>query len=135
MSTFNQTAISEYYTELELLEKREDVFKQNTELRAENKEIRKEYRGERGELVSKYKSSFIKRIGNKLDKIPADKLEKVLDRIDAMEEKYEANDKISDERKDKIIAQLLALKEMIEEKLEEDDTEEDMIDIEALLSE
>lgn len=119
---------------LNLLEKRKDVFKENQDLRKDSAEARKEFRGERNELVQKYKDSFISRLKNALDKIPDDKLEKVLAKIDAAMEKYEENEKITEERKDKIMSQLIALKEIIEEKIEERDTEEDGLDLEELLS-
>ncbi len=117
---------------LAVLAERKEVFEKNAELRQDSAEARKQFRGERWDLIVKYKSAFVKRIGNKLDKISEDKLERLLSKIGQLIEKYENNDKLSDDRKDKVISQLVALQEMIEEKLEDED-DEDILDIEEIL--
>ena len=116
---------------LEVLENRIELFENNRELRMKNKKARIEYRGERSEIVEKYKTSFVKRIGNRLDSISDGKLEMVLEKIEVLIKKYEENEDISDDRKDKVVSQLVALQEIIEEKLE--GVEEDILDIDDLL--
>ncbi|MCH2189259.1 hypothetical protein MK079_05540, partial [Candidatus Gracilibacteria bacterium] len=111
-----KTLLADYPEALELVEKAEELREQNMQLRAENKQAREEFRGERSELVSKYKKNFVERIGNRLDTLSDEKLEKVLSRIETLIEKYESNENISDERKDSAVSQLIALQEMIEEK-------------------
>jgi F0F1-type ATP synthase membrane subunit b/b' len=139
--------VEEYFEEAEeivgsesdaaaLFVKRKEVYETNERLRDENKEIRKEYRQTRNETVTKYRAAFIKRLGNALDRIPNEKLENVLDKIDTLIERYESSENVSEERKDKILGQLIALKEIIEEKLEGDDVEDEVNDlVEELLSE
>lgn len=120
----------------ELLAERKGVYEENSELRMENRETRSDYRSERKEYVEKYRQNFVKRLGNSLDSIPTEKLEEVADRIDAFIEKYEANDTISDTKKDAILDQLAALKVIIEEKLESDEEVDDVTEmVETLLAE
>ncbi len=118
---------------LEALEAKKMKFEQHMEKRMEEKKQTDRFKSKRQDLVRNYKAKFVKRIGNRLDKIPAQKLEKVSDKIDDLMERYEGNDKISEERKEKFMAQLVALKEMIEEKLSEISIEDDMIDIDEIL--
>lgn len=94
-----------------------------------------EFRGERSELVSKYKEAFAKRLIEKLPKMSSDKLEKLLVRIESNITKLEANTRTTTEAKDKIISQLISLKELIEEEIENKSSSEEEIDIEAILAE
>lgn len=119
-----------------LLEKRKAVYTENEALRAENREVREEYKAERKEFIDTYKGVFIKRIGNRLDSIPTANLEKAADRIDAMLEKLEANSSMSEERKQAQIDAILALKEIVEDRIENDESDEDVLEtFEDLLSE
>jgi hypothetical protein len=49
-------------------------------------------------------------------------LENVLDKIDVMMEKFDANTKISEINKEKIMSQLTALKELLEDSLDSEDS-------------
>lgn len=91
----------------------------------------KEFINFKQNLKIKYKEKFAKSLWTKLDKLSNEKLEKVLARIDAAVEKTTSNEKLSQINKDKIMAQLEALKAIINEKLwvsEEDEELEDSID-------
>ena len=125
-----KTLLADYPEALEAIQDRTEVFEANKTLREENKKTREAYRWARNKMVQSYKANFVKKIGNKLDAISDDRLEKLLDRIDTMESQFEENTEISDERRDTVISQLIALKELIQEHLE--DTE---LDIDSLLSE
>ena len=50
-----------------------------------------------------------------------------------MVENIEANDNITDEKKDKLLAQVISLKEILEEELENRELDEEDLDIEAIL--
>ena len=85
--------------------------------------------------VDKYRMAFVKRLGDRLDNIPAEKLEQIAARIDTLIEKYENNENISDRKKEAMLSALMALKEIIDEKLEGDETTDEVIDaIEDLLN-
>jgi len=107
------------------------------ELRKKNIENRKEFRGDRAKIIIKYKKRYLAKFGKKIDTIARkspEKLNKVLDRIDSMENKIEENIKLTDKQKEKIFSQLIAIKEMIEDKIEESELNtDDELDIEVLL--
>ena len=66
---------------------------------------------------------MLKKLGSKLDKFSDEKLEKIVKIINLKIAKFEANYKMSDSKKEKLVAVYEALKELIEEKL--DNTSED----------
>ncbi len=104
---------------------RKEIAEQNKELRKNNNEAREEFRGDRKEQVLAYKEKFHSQLGAKLDKVWAkspEKLENVLDKIDVMMEKFDANTKISEINKEKIMSQLTALKELLEDSLDSEDS-------------
>jgi len=112
-----------------LLEERHQVYLENETLREENRETREEYRTEREETIDNYRENFAKRLGDRLGRISDANLQKLLDRIDTLLAKYENDTTITEARKDKIVGQLVALKELIEEHMENDDVEADVLDI------
>jgi len=59
------------------------------EKKKELNEARKEFRGQVGEKVLKYKTSFVKRLGTQLDKISDTKIELVLTKVNAVITKVE----------------------------------------------
>lgn len=79
----------------------------------------------------RYKEAFAEKLGSKLDSMSKEKLQKVLTKIEAAEEKISSNS-MSETKKEKLLAQLGALKELIEEQL---NPEEDEIDLEELFAE
>jgi hypothetical protein len=81
-----------------------------------------------------FKKKFNKHFSKKLDKLSNEKLVKVADRISIFLEEIEDNEKISLEKKEKIISQLLALLEVITEKIEYNEEFSLEIDLEELLS-
>lgn len=119
---------------LEILEARMKTYEKNEILRQENKELRKDYVGAKREMVEKYKTTFLKRLEGRLDKMPEERLEEVSQRIDAMLEKYENNEDMSHAKKEAMISALIALKEIIEEKMEEMGVQDDVTEtIESIL--
>lgn len=108
---------------------RKAVFDENKALRMANLKNREELRWDKKVHVLKYKDKFVKAIWKKIDKIAMSKataLEKVLVKIDAMMDRFEANTKLSEENKTKILAQLIALKELVEDSLENSEIEQEV---------
>ena len=66
----------------------------------------------------KYKKIFKEKLANKLEKISIENLEKLNERIEKIIEKTIENEKMTDEKKEKLIWQLLALKEVINIEIE-----------------
>jgi len=117
---------------LKVIEKREELNRKNSILRMNKDELKKEYRWKRDELVQKYKKKFVSKLSSKITKLSTKKLEKVNWKIDKMIDKFEANTKISDSKKDKILAQLISLKELITEELDNREVINDEIDLDKL---
>ncbi len=118
---------------LEAIEKKKESFELKMEKRIENKDTSNKFKWKRMDLVRNYKKKFIAKVWSRLDNISDEKLEKISDKIEKLMERYESNDKISEERKDKFMSQLIALRELIEEKLAENALEDDVIDVDAIL--
>ncbi len=115
---------------------KKDMLDKNMEIRKENGEIRKDFRQQKHDLKVKYKAKFVKALGTKLDNFSEERLNTILAKINVAMEKTLANNKLSQINKDKIIAQLDALKAIINEKLwvsEEEQTPE--INVDELISE
>ncbi len=100
------------------VEARKSVFEENSQMRKENTQARIETRGSIEEKVVQYKEAFAKKLVDKLPKIKEDKLQKLADNVTKMITKTEANTKMKQENKDKILSQLTSLKELIDEELE-----------------
>lgn len=115
-----------------LIDKRIEVLDKNKDLRQENLDTRKKWREERAELIEKYKTAFMNKLKSKLDTISADKLEKVLTKVNTMIQTTTNNKKLTQASKDKILAQLEALKEILENKIDETTIINDEVDLEAL---
>lgn len=105
------------------------------EVRLQNQQIRSEIRAERKDLLEKkqasivkYRTVFTKQLSLRLEKIPVEKLEKISEKIDALYTKTEANTRITDAKKEALLAQLVALQDVIETRLEETE-----IDMDSLL--
>lgn len=118
---------------LELLEKRKNVFEMNQGLRKENIKTRVDFRGERSELVMKYKSAFLERLWNKLERVPSNKLGKISDKIDVLITKTEARSNISIEMREKLLSQLWALKDILDDRMQDNEDEADDLDILEIL--
>jgi uncharacterized protein (UPF0305 family) len=98
--------------------------------------MRSEYKAERKQYIDTYRDAFIKRIGDRLDKIPTANLEKALEKIDALLEKVENNSRMNEEAKQTQLDAILALKEIILDRLEADESDEDVLGIlEELITE
>jgi Mg2+ and Co2+ transporter CorA len=102
---------------MRMLELKKDMLDKNMEIRKENGVIRQDFRQVRQDLKVKYKEKFVKALGTKLDKLSEEKLKKVLAKIETAIELTNNNEKLSQISKDKILAQLDALKDIINEKL------------------
>ena len=103
---------------LELVDARNKVNEENKKLREENAKIRKEFRGRREAMILGYKAKFIERLEKKIERISDSKLENTSEQVDKLIEKFEANEKISEETRDKILSQLTALREIVDERIE-----------------
>jgi hypothetical protein len=69
------------------------------------------------EKVGKYKESFTKTLGTKLDTIPTETLKTIGTKIDTLIEQYTNNTSLTAEKKENFVSQLQALKEIVNEKL------------------
>lgn len=117
-----------------LVEKRKAVIEANMNLRIENLNTRKEYIDVKVALIEEYKEKFMNRLKAMLDNIAPEKLEKVIARIDKLEENIRNNEKLTDEKREKLLAQIVALREIIENKMDEYQITNDEIDLEALFA-
>lgn len=119
---------------MRILGLKKDMHESNMEIRKDNAQIRQDFRQQRHDLKAKYKEKFVTALGTKLDKVSDEKLNKILTKIDVAIEKTTANEKLSQTNKDKILAQLDALKAIINEKLwvSEEETE---VNVDELLAE
>jgi biopolymer transport protein ExbB/TolQ len=84
-------------------------------------------------MKSKYYDIFSYKIANSLKSQSTENLEKIIDKIDKAIKNAKENAKISMEKQEKILAQLLALKEIIEKALNESYEYSIDIDLEELL--
>jgi signal transduction histidine kinase len=75
------------------------------------------FREHRGDMIAKYKTMLIKRIWDKIDKIPTDKLSKLATKIDKLQSKYEKNTRMNEEQKNKILSMIEWLRDVINEKI------------------
>jgi len=103
-------------------------------LRIENLNTRKEYIDVKVALIEEYKEKFMNRLKTMLDNIAPKKLEKVIARIDKLEENIRNNEKLTDEKREKLLAQIVALREIIENKMDEYQIGNEEIDLEALFA-
>ena len=69
------------------------------------------------EKVGKYKESFTKTLGAKLNTIPTENLKVIGTKIDTLIEQYTNNTNLTPEKKENFVSQLQALKEIVNEKL------------------
>lgn len=120
---------------LEMLDKRDALKAKNQELREQNKEVRKEYRGKRSDAIEGQKTRFFAKIEAVLPKISDAKLEKINIRIASSIEKIEANESMDAERKAKYLDQLIGLKEIIEDAMESREVETEDTEIDDIISE
>ena len=116
----------------ELKEKHHNFKKQTqerkTEYRGQAQERKTEYRTKKMELKIKYKKVFVLKLTKRLDSISDDKLEKISKIIEGRIKKIEENTRISDSKKEKILAQYEAIKEIINERLDSSEDEEVNLD-------
>lgn len=131
-----KTLVGDNAEAIKILDMKENMLSQNMEIRKDNVQVRQDFRQQRQDLRVKYKEKFTKALWDRLDKMTDEKLEKVLTRIESAIEKTSANEKLSQTNKDKILAQLEALKSIINEKLWiNEDSETLEVNVEELLAE
>ena len=116
-----------------IVEARKGVFEENKALREENRSKREEFRNGIEDKVVKYKGIFVEKISKKLEKLSPTQIQKIIDKVDAQLTKVEANTKLSQENKDKLKAQLVALRETLEDRLDTSDAEQDMIEVQSMI--
>lgn len=121
---------------LKFFQLRTELFKENQELRQENKTTRNEVKETRTEikdtkkaLRDKYKAVFSKKLEWKLDNLSADKIKAIIEKVDTLIAKYNESD-LSQDKKDKLVAQLESIKAILQDKLTES---EDLINVDELL--
>lgn len=112
-----------------VMKKRKSIYEENKALREDSRSAMSEYKAHRKEYIDIYKGVFIKKIGNRLDKIPTANLEKAAEKIDAMLEKIENNSAMSEERKQSRLDAVIAIKEIVEDRLENDEGDAEILDI------
>ena len=97
--------------------------------RDEWKEKKKAFREARWDSISSYKTQFLEKIGDRIEKISEDKLKRILGKLDGLYTKTEWNTNLSDEQKETTLSKIVALQDLITEQLEETD-----LDIESLIN-
>ena len=115
------------------LDERDKLKVKNDLLRLQAKEAREQYREWRDEAVEMYKEAFLNRLITVLPKVSDEKLSTISDKVDAMLERIESNDKISDTKKETYMAQIISFKEIMEEELESREIAEEEIDLDDIL--
>lgn len=131
-----KTLVGDNAEAIKILDMKENMLSQNMEIRKDNVQVRQDFRQQRQDLRVKYKEKFTKALWDRLDKMTDEKLEKVLTRIESAIKKTSANEKLSQTNKDKILAQLEALKSIINEKLWINEAAETLeVNVEELLAE
>lgn len=111
----------------EMDKKKEEMKKHLEEKKTEVKALKEEWKQKHAELVAKYKAEFAAKVEAKLSSFSQVQLEKVLGNVEKQIQKVQ-NSKLIQEKKDKILAQLQALKELIQSKLDAGVSEEVNID-------
>ena len=72
----------------------------------------------KGGAKGKYKEAFAKRLSTKIQDMSAEKLQTILDKLTATEEKIKANTAMSEAKKSNLLAQVMAIKELVQEALD-----------------
>lgn len=94
------------------------IFEANEALRSENVKTRIEFRSLLGWLVDKYRAIFNEKLKQILPSLSDDKLEEIYWKIVQMYENIVEDQDMAQWRKERILAQLLAIQEIIEDELE-----------------
>lgn len=100
------------------LTKRLELLKQNFLLVNSNIDARIEFRWTLNDKVTTYKDKLSTKLWNGLPKVKEANIEKVLSKVDGVITIIENNTKITQDNKNKIMAQIIALKELLEEQIE-----------------
>ena len=133
VKSFNEDLLETFEWNEELtayITEKMQVIEQNKELRNEIKEMRTSYREGRSEMVDMYKEKFFDRLAWSITKITTEKLEKLVEQIDAYYKKIEENTKMSEENKEKMLSKLVSLQELIVEEIEVRSISDDSIEME-----
>lgn len=97
----------------EQFQEKKEEFKQKMQ------DTKQNFKNLKQDLKAKYKDAFAKKLEGKLEKLWAEKLKAVITKIDSVIAKYQANENLTAEQKEKFVAQLNAIKELLQEKLDE----------------
>lgn len=100
------------------------INKIKEEKKIENTQIRQEIKQVKQDLKAKYKEKFLSQLQGKLDNIPVDKLQLVLDKVTKKREEIATNNKLTQTKKDSYLAQLDALIDILNDKLGNNTTDE-----------
>lgn len=112
-------------------EKQEDTKKHMEWKKQEMKEVKDTYRDQKQELIKKYKQQFQKTLSQRIANLSEEQTIKVMTNVEKAIQKYE-NLSLSEERRQRFLAQLEALKQLLQARLDES---QDVIDIESLFVE
>lgn len=116
-------------------QKRWEVAMENKDLRQEtamkNQVVRQETKNKVWDIKAKYKELFITKYKNILDKVPTERIPKIITKIEAQIEKVNSNTVLAQTKKDTLLWQLNALLEVLQAKITT--PAEDELNIEELL--
>lgn len=130
MNQYNEQKREEYR---ELKDDYKEKMKENkNEYKEKKQEAKQNFQDKKQELKMKYKAKFAKALEAKLANFSTDKIKAVIAKIDTVIEKYNSNEALTQDQKDKFVAQLNALKELLQEKIDET---ENSINIDEILAE
>lgn len=85
--------------------------------KTENNQVRTEKKEVKQDLKSQYKAKFIAQLKDKLDNIPVERLQLLVDKLKVKRDEINNNDTISDYKKERYLAQIDALLEILDEKI------------------
>lgn len=100
------------------IDARKQVFEENSQIRKDSRDQRKEIKSEKIEMMLKYKEQFAKKVWANLEKISKkapERLDVVLTKIEPLIAKYQASTKLTSVQKEKLVSQLQALQNLIKE--------------------
>lgn len=100
--------------------------------KTENTQIRNEIKQVKKDLKAQYKAKFLNQLKNKLDNIPADRLQTIINNVEAKREIIANNTTIKDSTKEKYLAQIDALLEILNDKVSESN---DSLDVNQIIDE
>lgn len=101
----------------EIKQKREEMKAQIEENRVKMKGIRTEFQEKRLKMRDGFKIGYLEKLGENISNIPADRLEKLSEKLDTMYTQTQESTNLEDEKKQELLWKIEALQEIISDSL------------------